>query len=154
LKAYAVNKVLPETEILNSAYRRAKHLQELEQNIEGLKENQENIEVPDDLQKQVSKILKKSPELSWDDAVWKIAKDVDGDDSDDDGEVDTPEEPTPTTESVRKPDAPTENIQEPESAPIPGEELQDDLESILGDADFGELFRTFGGLKKGRKRSK
>jgi hypothetical protein len=75
LQEHGVSKVVPEEDILASAFRRAWFLQQVETRSNEIKEQlrKEAIEVPADLKARVAEVLDKRPGLSWDDAIWKCA---------------------------------------------------------------------------------
>lgn len=76
LQSAGVKKLIPQVPILENAYKRAVFLRRLLDKEEELIEeiNEESIDVPSGLEKSIQKLLKKSPELSWDEAVWEEAK--------------------------------------------------------------------------------
>jgi len=78
---YGVEKYIPDYETLKKGYNRAKYLQfvkgELE--MEYIKDNKEYCKsqlAPDHLTELVVKELENNPKLSWDEAVWNIAKNI------------------------------------------------------------------------------
>ena len=77
LKEHGVAKVVPEEDELADAYKfflRNLALEKaIEQTIKTHKSNEDDIKVPDDLAKQVRKVLSSRKELRWDRAVYKIA---------------------------------------------------------------------------------
>jgi hypothetical protein len=71
LKAYGLKKVVPDDKLLGEAYRtfhRSKELQEKFEQMES-KFKAGKIKVPKTLRKQVQAMLKKHPDLRWDDAL-------------------------------------------------------------------------------------
>lgn len=74
-----VKKVVPETETLESAYRRAVHAQHVATRLEELDLDAEGsaagaaAELPKDLADRVSRLLKRSPRMTWDAAVVTVA---------------------------------------------------------------------------------
>jgi DNA topoisomerase VI subunit A len=69
---YGVQKLVPDSDTLAAAYRRATFLRELhEQQIE-LYKKIVNPLIPDGLEQRVRDILKDRRELSWDEAVWQV----------------------------------------------------------------------------------
>lgn len=91
LQEYGVEKVIPETEMLDSAYQRAYFGINIEKKLRELKKKAEKVEAPKDLEEQVRTTLRERPELLWDQAVWEIAsvrhktgEDFGDDDKDDD----------------------------------------------------------------------
>ena len=71
LKAYGIEKVIPDDELLGEAYRAFHRSNELREEFEELESEFEEskIEVPKDLTNQVRAVLEKHPDLRWDDAV-------------------------------------------------------------------------------------
>jgi hypothetical protein len=81
LKAYSLKKVVPDEEVLIEAYQAFYHSNELKQIFEEAKEDYEDekkvkVRAPKNLQVRVRAILKKYPDLRWDDAL-KIVLDPD-----------------------------------------------------------------------------
>jgi len=75
LEEHGVEKVVPDGDVLCSAYRRALFLQkldvaqaELAEQIKG-----DTVALPRDLGKKVRRLLESSPGMSWDAAVWQLA---------------------------------------------------------------------------------
>jgi hypothetical protein len=77
-KEYGIEKMIPEDDSLIAGFKRADYLQQLETKIAELEEEDytENIDTPDDLSVQIKELLKKNPEMSWDQAIWKIAEEI------------------------------------------------------------------------------
>ena len=169
LKNHGVKKVIPEKDVLASAYRRAKYLQWIEEQMEEM-ENEKRTRVPSDLREKVKNLLKEHPTQSWDEAIWTISG---GEfDDDDDEEDETPDEPEPPTETAKEPEPPptpeveglnramknldtgkrvVDRMRKSEQA---GEApLTDELIEFARDV-FGDAFKTFGGLKNDKKKSK
>ena len=77
LTEHGINKVVPEDDILASAYRRAIYLQRIEDEVEKVRpkiaEQSKSIELPDNLSAMVREQLEDEPDLSWDEAMWRIA---------------------------------------------------------------------------------
>lgn len=75
LKESGIEKLIPENETLVAAYRRAIFLQRMQEAEDKLREQilDQSIEVPDSLTSMVRGELKDSPELAWDEVVWRIA---------------------------------------------------------------------------------
>ena len=71
LKAYGLKKVVPDDDLLGEAYRAFHRSNELREKFEELESEFEEseIKVPKNLKAQVRAILKKHPDLRWDDAV-------------------------------------------------------------------------------------
>jgi hypothetical protein len=74
---HGVKKVIPAEEVLNEAYKRAVFSQRLKAEIEQLKDDLEDEETTDldDIHAKVTEMIEEDPELSWDDAIWKLAED-------------------------------------------------------------------------------
>lgn len=92
LKKHGVKKVIPDKKILAKAYRRAKYLQWIENEIEAM-DDEKRTRVPSDLAERVKKMLKSRPTMSWDDSVCEISggdvdndEEEDGNDEEEDGE--------------------------------------------------------------------
>jgi hypothetical protein len=71
LKAYGLKKVIPGDELLGEMYRAFHHSNELREAFEELEAEFEEseIKVPKNLKNRVAVILKKEPDLRWDDAI-------------------------------------------------------------------------------------
>ena len=75
LKDYGLEKVVPEDDLLAETYRAFHHSQQLSEKFEEMEEEFEEeekdteIKVPKNLKKQVRAVLKKKPDLRWDDAI-------------------------------------------------------------------------------------
>jgi hypothetical protein len=82
---HGVKKVVPTKEVLTAAYKRAVFSQRLGAEIKRLKEVVGKVETTDldDINAKVVEMIEEDPELSWDDAIWKLA----GENTDDDDEV-------------------------------------------------------------------
>jgi len=75
LTEYGVGKVVPAGDVLAKAYRRARFLLELEAVAKRLQaEKGKAIMAPQSLAKKVTHLLGKRPELTWDEAVWQLAR--------------------------------------------------------------------------------
>jgi DNA topoisomerase 6 subunit A-like protein len=78
LEEHGVEKVVPELDMLQEAYRREKQSAYLKDKFEALlkesKEYADGVELPEDLDEKVVDVLKDSPELSWNQAVAEIAR--------------------------------------------------------------------------------
>jgi hypothetical protein len=74
LKQHGLEKVIPDDDLLERTYRAIHAGQELRQIYEEAEEEFEasEVEIPENLRKKVSKILKANPALRWDDAIEKI----------------------------------------------------------------------------------
>ena len=70
-----IEKLIPENETLVAAYRRAVFLQRMKEEQDKVREQilRQSIEVPDSLANQVRDEINDSPELAWDEVVWRIA---------------------------------------------------------------------------------
>jgi hypothetical protein len=73
LEEHGVRKVVPGKDLLGDAYQafhRSRQLQDIFEKAESeFEEEESEIDVPDDLESRISKILKKNDDLRWDDAV-------------------------------------------------------------------------------------
>jgi hypothetical protein len=72
LKVHGLTKVVPSVKLLADTYVAFHKSQELEDAFEELQEDmpdEDDVEVPDDLEDHVRKLLDKHPHLRWDDAV-------------------------------------------------------------------------------------
>ena len=71
-----IEKLIPENETLVAAYRRAVFLQRMQEAQDKLREQilRQSIEVPESLANQVRDEINDSPDLSWDEVVWRIAE--------------------------------------------------------------------------------
>ena len=75
LAEHGVEKVVPEGKVLRSAYRRARFLQRLDAAQTEFAEQirRDAVAAPGDLPRQIARLLKLRPELSWDEVVWELA---------------------------------------------------------------------------------
>ena len=77
-KEHGVEKVMPTTDVLSAAYKRAMFLRRMEEEIMKLEEeiwdDSDDSPVPKDLDSKVEAMMKKQREMSWDAAVWKLAE--------------------------------------------------------------------------------
>ena len=75
-----VEKMIPQDETLEQAYRRADRIHRLNSAVEeALQELQEvEVEIPEDLRERVEEYLADNPLASWDDAMAEIADQLDG----------------------------------------------------------------------------
>jgi len=75
LEEHGVEKIIPDRDVLCSAYRRALFLQKLDvaqaEQAEQIKGD--TVALPRDLGKKVRRLLESSPGMSWDAAVWQLA---------------------------------------------------------------------------------
>jgi len=82
LKEHGVKKVVPDHEHLETAYRRALEIKELERELEvvreSVRERVQGAKVPEGLKRKVQTMLKKEPDLSWDRAVAEIVREKRG----------------------------------------------------------------------------
>jgi hypothetical protein len=78
LKAYGLKKVIPDDDVLAEAYQEFHRSQELREKFEEMESEFEatEIKVPKTLKKQVGAVLKKHPDLRWDDAVQVVLDDT------------------------------------------------------------------------------
>lgn len=76
LEANGAEKVIPESETLVDAYKRAAFLANIDRKIESLKEELESqpVEIPTDLEERVKDMLAEDDRLSWDEAVYRLAQ--------------------------------------------------------------------------------
>jgi hypothetical protein len=76
LEEQGVRKVIPDTKVLGAAYRRAVFLQGLDLAQEQLARQvkADAVALPAALPKKVQRLLRDTPELSWDQAVWRLAE--------------------------------------------------------------------------------
>jgi hypothetical protein len=74
LKAYGLKKVVPDDDVLAEAYREYHRSKELREAFEEMESEFEEskIKVPKTLNRQVRTVLKKNPDLRWDDAVQVV----------------------------------------------------------------------------------
>jgi len=75
LREHGAKKVIPDAKVLRSAYRRSVFLQQLDAAQAKLAEQikREKVALPAALTRQVKRLLKSRPEMSWDEAVWELA---------------------------------------------------------------------------------
>ena len=75
LREHGIKKLIPESDTLAAAYRRAVFLQRLEEEEGKLRDeiSKKSILVPDKLEDMLRKALEEKPERSWDQAIWGIA---------------------------------------------------------------------------------
>lgn len=74
LREVGIKKVVPDTEVLSKAYKRAAYLLELDNQTSRLRDQilKELGDPPLDLDEQVRKLLARNPVLTWDQAIWAI----------------------------------------------------------------------------------
>jgi len=74
-KEVGVTKFTPSTEILRRAYKHAVHLTEIQKAVDCAIASRDGIKIqcPRDIKAQVKKQLSMIPEMSWDEAIWKLA---------------------------------------------------------------------------------
>lgn len=70
-KQHGIKKVIPDIDILTEGYKRAKHLQEIQEMIDEFENS--DVDIPDDLEKQVKEMINKKEDLSWNQVLWDIA---------------------------------------------------------------------------------
>jgi hypothetical protein len=78
LKDYGLKKVIPDNDVLADAYRgfhRSKELREAFEEMESEFE-ESKVKVPKTLSRQVRAVLKKHPDLRWDDAIQVVLDDT------------------------------------------------------------------------------
>jgi hypothetical protein len=82
LKAHGLQKVIPDDDVLAKTYKEFHRSNQLREQFEELEEDfeEDEIEVPKNLSKKVSAILKKHTDLRWDDAVNIVLDDSSLDD--------------------------------------------------------------------------
>jgi hypothetical protein len=76
LNEHGIKKLIPDSKSLVSAYKRAVFLQRIHKEVDILREEiiKQPIIVPNGLKRKVQDILRKQPELPWDEAIWNLAK--------------------------------------------------------------------------------
>jgi hypothetical protein len=75
LEQHGVEKVIPDIKVLRSAYRRAVFLQQLDAAQAELagQIKRDKVALPAALAREVKRLLKDIPEMSWDEVVWELA---------------------------------------------------------------------------------
>jgi hypothetical protein len=75
LEQHGVEKVVPDIKVLRSAYRRAVFLQQLDAAQAELagQIKRDKVALPAALAREVKRLLKDIPEMSWDEVVWELA---------------------------------------------------------------------------------
>ena len=107
----------------------------IEQTIKTHKSNEDDIKVPDDLAKQVRKVLSSRKELRWDRAVYKIAG----------GKIEPPPEPKkPKPKAKPKPEPKKRGVNALNSAISEGERAIEDLQAKI-ESVLGKGFKTISG---------
>jgi hypothetical protein len=78
LKDYGLKKVIPDDDVLADAYRTFHRSQELQEEFEEMESEfkETEVKVPKTLNKQVRAMLKKHPDLRWDDAIQVVLDDT------------------------------------------------------------------------------
>jgi hypothetical protein len=72
---HGIGKIIPAEDLLEKAFRRAWFLQEVETAAERLRARRhKGVVVPASLAKRVTRVLGRRPKLTWDEAVWELAK--------------------------------------------------------------------------------
>jgi hypothetical protein len=98
LKKHGIKKVVPQADALATAYslfvRNAKVEAVIEEAIDNMDDDDDEIEVPKDLEQQVRKYLEDHPTARWDEAVQSVANG--GKDDDDGGNDEPPPPPDPS----------------------------------------------------------
>lgn len=75
LTEHGIGKIIPAEELLEKAFRRAWFLQEVEAAAERLRaKKRKGVMVPASLAKKVGRLLGKRRDMTWDEAVWELAK--------------------------------------------------------------------------------
>lgn len=73
LDEHDVKKVIPGKETLKAAWHRARLISKIQEEVEKIKVQPETKSMPGDLEKRLRKLLAQTPELSWDEALVRIA---------------------------------------------------------------------------------
>jgi hypothetical protein len=98
LKKHGIKKVVPQADALATAYslfvRNAKVEAVIEEAIDNMDDDDDEIEVPKDLEQQVRKYSEDHPTARWDEAVQSVANG--GKDDDDGGNDEPPPPPDPS----------------------------------------------------------
>ncbi len=78
LNEHNVQKVLPEETTLTRTYQRAAFYIHLNEEMEKVQKEHigKNIHVPEDLQDRITDLTRENPTLSWDEAVYQIAEEI------------------------------------------------------------------------------
>lgn len=78
LKEHGVQKVVPDEETLSRIYQRATFYISLKKDMEQSKKSytEKNIYVPEDLLDRITEVTKENPTLSWDEAIYQIAEEI------------------------------------------------------------------------------
>jgi len=76
LDEHGVQKVIPDSKVLGAAYRRAAFLQKLDLAQAELAKQikADAVALPTALPKKVERLLRETPELSWDQAIWRLVE--------------------------------------------------------------------------------
>ena len=84
IEAAGIKKVVPTTEMLGLAYRRAATIHYINEQIEAITdeahEHADAIKIPPHLKRKMTERLKKAPTMTWDRAIAELANDDDDDD--------------------------------------------------------------------------
>jgi hypothetical protein len=78
LKEHGVQKVVPDEETLTKIYQRAAFYVFLKKEMAQVKEKyaRKNMQVSEDLPERIAEIIKENPTLSWDEAAYQIAEEI------------------------------------------------------------------------------
>ena len=75
LKDHKIVKVIPDADTLKAAWTRAHLIKQVNEFIEGERDAREDTPpMPSDLGKRIKRVLRREPELAWDDAVWRLGR--------------------------------------------------------------------------------
>jgi hypothetical protein len=81
LEEHGIEKIVPDTDTLADAYRRAVHVEHLERAIDSAtkvaRKAAKDVRIPKGLKRKIDATLRNSPELSWDAAIREIVKNDD-----------------------------------------------------------------------------
>jgi len=69
---HGVEKFIPDLESLETSYRRAEYLSQLQEIIDEVELPDNNEPVPDNIMESIKEILEDDPTLSWDEAIWEL----------------------------------------------------------------------------------
>jgi hypothetical protein len=73
LKEHSVKKVVPDEVTLAAAWQRADRVSRIQDAVQEIESAKTSVFVPKDLEAKVRKLLHQKPELSWDQALVRIA---------------------------------------------------------------------------------
>ena len=75
LTEHGVEKVIPDDDVLEEAYKRAVYGQRILEKVDEISgDMQEDIDIPNNLREQLSKEIEKSKKSAWDEVIWDIAE--------------------------------------------------------------------------------